>query len=293
MLKLSVPFRQAISRLTLPVMLVFALATVLIGRADQNLTDHLRAGLDDALAPAYQLVSGPINAAEHGTGAIAQLFNLASENAQLRAENAKLLQWQSVAMALAAQNNALQSNLHYVPPVAPKFYTGEAVADLGGIYSRSVLVALPAIHDPSSLVGAIAMDGRGVVGRVVEAGARAARVLLITDLNSRIPVALGASGAPALMVGTNGANPALLYWAPGSPPAEGAMVLTSAVGGVFPPGLPVGIVHYNAQNIPMVLPLADLAALRLLRLFSYPTNLPILTPIMHPHAKTSPSRRKP
>ena len=84
-----------------------------------------------------------------------------------------------------------------------------------------------------------------------------------------------------MMAGTNGPDPALLYWAPGHPPAEGAMVLTSAVGGAFPPGLPVGVVHYDGQNDPVVLPLADLASLRLLRLFSYPVSLPQLTPIPH------------
>jgi rod shape-determining protein MreC len=106
-------------------------------------------------------------------------------------------------------------------------------------------------------------------------------VLLITDLNSRIPVGIGASGLPALMAGTNGPNPALLYWAPGQPPAEGAMVLTSSAGGAFPPGLPVGVVHYNAQNDPVVLPLANLDSLHLLRLFSYANNEPKLTPVPH------------
>ena len=57
-IRLSVPFRQALSRLTLPVMLMFSLGLVLIGRADQNLSGHLRSGLDDLLAPAYLLVSG-------------------------------------------------------------------------------------------------------------------------------------------------------------------------------------------------------------------------------------------
>jgi rod shape-determining protein MreC len=109
-------------------------------------------------------------------------------------------------------------------------------------------------------------------------------VLLITDLNSRVPVGIGPSGAPALMAGTNGADPALLYWAPGQPPAEGAMVLTSAEGGAFPPGLPVGVVHYDAQNDPVVLPLADLDSLRLLRLFAYANNQPILTPLPSPPA---------
>ena len=123
------------------------------------------------------------------------------------------------------------------------------------------------------------MDGRGIVGRVVEAGARSARVLLITDLNSRIPVSLGVHSAPALMAGTNGPDPQLLYWSPGQPPAEGDMVLSNSVGGDFPPGLPIGVVHYDAQNDPEVLPLADLDDLRLLRLFIYPTSEPELTPI--------------
>jgi len=292
-IRLSVPFRQALSRLTFPAMLVVSLGCILIGRADQTFADRLRAGLDDLLAPAYMLVSGPIQAAEHGTGAIGHLFTLSAENAQLRAENARLLQWQSVAMALQAQNDALKASLNYVPSPMPAYATGEVVADLGGVYARSVLALVPPANGgPQSLVGAIAMDGRGVAGRVVEAGDRSARVLLITDLNSRIPVGLGASGSPALMAGSNGPNPSLLYWAPGQPPAEGAMVLTSAQGGAFPPGLPVGVVHYDAQNDPVVLPLADLDALRVLRLFSYPDNLPVLTPIPHTKPAAATHSRK-
>ncbi|MDE1895853.1 MAG: rod shape-determining protein MreC [Rhodospirillales bacterium] len=282
MIRLSVPFRQALSRLTLPVMLVFSLGCVLIGRADQNFADHLSAALDDILAPAYMLVSGPIQAAEHGTGEIGHLFSLSAENEQLREQNTELLQWQEVAMALAAQNDALKATLHFMPSPTPEFSTGEVVADLGGVYARSVLVLIPPANgNPQNLVGAIALDGRGLAGRVVDAGSRSARVLLITDINSRIPVAIGTSGAPALMVGNNALDPSLLYWSPSQPPAEGAMVLTSAEGGAFPPGLPVGVVHYNQDNQPEVLPLADLDGLRLLRLFSYTDKLPALTPIPH------------
>ncbi len=290
MIRLSVPFRQALSRLTLPAMLMVSLCLVLIGRADQNLADRLRAGLDDLLAPAYALAAGPIQALEHDGGAIGDLFDLQSENAALRAENADLKQWQSVALALEAQNESLQAALHYVPRPVPEFFTGNVVADLGGVYARSVLVDLPPNQGAANLTGAVAMDGNGVVGRVVDAGARAARVLLITDLNSRVPVGLGPGGAPALMTGTNDPDPQLLYWAPGQPPAEGAMVLTSAMGGAFPPGLPVGVVHYTAQNDPVVLPFADLDSLRLLRLFVYPSQQPVLEPVLPQPRRAPPSR---
>ncbi len=294
MIRLSVPFRQALSRLTLPVMLMLSLGIVLFGRADQNLGDHLRAGLDDLLAPAYQLVAGPIEALQSGTGAIGNLFNLAGQNAQLRAENAKLLQWQAVAMALQAQNDAMKASLNYIPRPAPDFFTAPVVADLGGVYARSVLVATSPDDGitPQDTVGAIAMDGRGIAGRVVEAGSRSARVLLITDLNSRVPVGLGVHGSPALMAGTNGPDPQLLYWSPGQPPAEGDMVLSSSTGGAFPPGLPIGVVHYDAQNEPEVLPLADLDDLRMLRLFIYPNDQPQLTPIAKP-GKTARRREQP
>jgi rod shape-determining protein MreC len=292
-IRLSVPFRQALSRLSPVLMLMLSLACILIGRADQSFDDHLRAGLDDILAPAYMAFSAPIQAAENGTGVIGHLFSLNAENGQLREQNTELLQWQEVAMALQGQNDALKASLHYMPAPMPEFSTGEVVADTGGIYDRSVLVLVPAANgDPRNLVGAVAMDGRGVAGRVVEAGTRAARVLLITDLNSRIPVSLGANGAPALMAGANGPDPALIYWSPGQPPAEGAMVLTSSEGGAFPPGLPVGVVHYNALNDPVVLPLADLDSLRLLRLFSYPDNLPVLTPIPHTKPASAPRHGK-
>ncbi len=52
MLRLSVPFRQALSRLSFPATLAASLGAVLIGRADPNFSDHMRAGIDDLLAPA-------------------------------------------------------------------------------------------------------------------------------------------------------------------------------------------------------------------------------------------------
>lgn len=267
-------------------MLTASVLVMLIGRADQGFSTQLRAVLDDALAPAYMFLDAPIAAAQSGTGALGHLFTLSTDNAQLRAENDRLRQWQAVAMALEAQNNALKATLHFVPPPAPLEFTSTVVADAGGVYARSVLVVVPPQdNEPQNLVGAVALDGNGVAGRLVEAGDHSARVLLITDINSRIPVAIGPAGAPALMAGTNGSNPSLLYWSPGQPPAEGDAVLTSAQGGAFPAGLPVGVVHYDGDNNPEVLPLAGLPALRLLRLYAYPSSLPVLTPIPHSIAK--------
>ncbi|ABQ29877.1 MULTISPECIES: rod shape-determining protein MreC [Acidiphilium] len=270
MLRLSMPVRTALSRLTLPVMLMMSLALVLAGRADRRLGVFLRTQVDDALAPLYRAAAAPVRAVETDRGAVGTWFDLRARNAALRVQNHELRRWRAVALALEAQNEALKSQLHYVPTPTPSFFTARVIADLGGLYARSVMVTLP--RHPGDVRDAVAMDGAGVVGRVIEAGSRSARVLLITDLNSKVPVAIGRDGERAIMVGQNTASPRLLYWTPGKPPREGAIVLTSAVGGIFPNGLPVGIVHYAGRNDPEVVPFARLDSLRVLRIFEYGTG---------------------
>ena len=117
--------------------------------------------------------------------------------------------------------------------------------------------------------GQIALDDRGLVGRVTELGGRSARVLLLTDMNSRVPVILENSRARAILAGTNGPRPRLMYWPEGVQPAEGERVVTSAEANAFPAGLPVGVVRYSASNVPEVQPLARLDRLEVVRLFDY------------------------
>jgi rod shape-determining protein MreC len=135
------------------------------------------------------------------------------------------------------------------------------------MYARAVLLSVGPNHGIRK--GEIALDERGLVGRVTEVGARTARVLLITDLNSRIPVVLESSRAHAILVGTNGPRPRLLYWPEGSPPVEGERVVTSAEANAFPANLPVGVIHYVSANTPEVEPAAMLTKLEIVRIFDY------------------------
>ena len=137
------------------------------------------------------------------------------ENARLREENERLRRWQSIALALDAENQRLKANLRWIPDPAPSYVTARVVADAGGVYAKAVLLSVGPNHGIRK--GEIALDERGLVGRVTEVGARTARVLLITDLNSRIPVILENSRAHAILVGTNGPRPRLVLLAGGQP----------------------------------------------------------------------------
>ena len=267
MIRLSIPLRQALARLTLPVLIALAFALMLLGKADLVLAVRLRVALADALAPIWGVVAEPLGKARTVVDGVGHAMTVYEDNARLRAENDVLRRWQSVALALDAENALLKANLRWVPDPTPHYVTARVVADAGGVYARAVLLSLGPNHRITK--GQIALDERGLVGRVTEIGSRSARVLLITDLNSRVPVTLERSRGRAMLAGTNGARPRLLYWPEGVLPVEGERVVTSAEANAFPAGLPIGVVRYNANHVPEVEPDARLDRLEVIRLFEY------------------------
>ncbi len=267
MIRLSIPMREALEKLSLPLLMAAAFGLMLAARIDGTLADRARMAFADALTPIYAAFTAPTERIRGVVTELRQLSDLRAENDRLRAENATLRRWQAVALALEAENANLKSVLHWIPSPEVPFVTARAVADAGGLYDRAVLVSL----GPSVRVhaGEIALGAYGLVGRVTEAGGASARVLLITDLNSRIPVKFGQGGVRAILAGTNGPEPELQFWPAGTMPKEGEQVVTSGVAGVFPEGLPVGTVHYGRSGVPHVIPDAELARLGIVRLFDY------------------------
>ena len=267
MIRLSIPVRQALAKLTLPVLIAAAFGLMLLGKADALLAERARMALADALAPIFGVLAEPLASVRGVIDDAEETFSLYSENARLRDENERLRAWESVALALDADNATLKANLHWIPDPAPGYVSARVVADAVGVYARAVLLSVGPNHSVTK--GQIALDERGLVGRVTELGSRSARVLLITDMNSRIPVILEGSRARAMLVGSNGARPRLMYWTEGQLPAEGEHVVTSAEANAFPAGLPVGTVHYTSSNVPEVEPAARLDRLEVVRLFDY------------------------
>jgi rod shape-determining protein MreC len=266
-IRLSIPARQVVSKLTLPVLIAASFGLLLVGKADTMLADRARVALSDSLVPVYVVLSQPLSEARAAVNDVVGLWNIRADNARLQAENDRLRQWQSTALALDAENRQLKAELHWVPDPAAAYVTARVVADAGGIYAKAVLLAVGPNHFIRR--GEIALDENGLVGRVTEVGARTARVLLITDLNSRIPVMLEQSRGRAILAGTNGPMPRLLYWSDGTPPRDGERVVTSSEADAFPAGLPIGIVHYSAANVPEVIPTATLDRLEMIRIFDY------------------------
>ncbi|MCO6416043.1 rod shape-determining protein MreC [Siccirubricoccus sp. KC 17139] len=284
MIRLSIPLRQALARLSLPMMIAAAFGVMLLGKADALLAERARVALADLLTPIWSALQQPVSAVQQAVREAESLLRLRQENARLLQENERLRRWQAAALALEAENTLLKRQLNYLPEAAPAYTTARVVADGGGTYARAVLLAAGPQHGIRK--GQVALDERGLAGRVTEVGSRSARVLLATDINSRIPVTLEGSRARAMMVGTNGARPRLQHWPEGAIPQEGDRVVTSAEAGAFPAGLPVGVVRWSAAGAPEVELFARLDRLDMVRLFDYG-----LSGILPPEAVARPEPR--
>jgi rod shape-determining protein MreC len=266
-MRLSAPVKAAAQRLTLP-MLVFAAGLLtILGKGDILLIDRLRMAVADTFAPVLQMVARPLAAASAAVGAVEDVVTVYRQNEILRQDNDRLLKWEDVARRLAAENADLRNLVKLVPDQPATAISARVIADAGGAFMRNVLVDAGAKDGVAR--GQAATTGQGLVGRVSEVGERTARVLLLTDLNSHIPVTVERTNEHALLDGDNTDQPRLTFLDSRVPVQVGDHVLTSGSGGVFPPGLPVGDVVAIANGIVRIEPAAELSRLDIVRLVDY------------------------
>jgi rod shape-determining protein MreC len=254
-------------RFTFVLLFGASLALMVLGKSESPIVERARLTVSDAITPIMDGLSRPLASIRQTYDNAREFLDLREENAMLREQQARLLRWQSVARQLEAENRALKDLLKFAPDRAASSVTARVVADNGGAFVRSVLVAAGARDGLRK--GDAAVTGEGLVGRVAEVGERSARVLLLTDINSRIPVVIERSRDQGILAGDNSDNPRLLYLSHGSQLVPGDRVVTSAAGGAFPPGLPVGVVKSTDTGGAVVELFVDWDHMEYLRLLDY------------------------
>ena len=267
--KVTVPVRALLNRFALLFLILAAFAIMLLGKADTFVVERARSSVVDIVAPVMDALSQPLGTVSEGADRASRFFGVYEENAQLREQNARLLEWQSAALALAAENSTFRKMLNFVPERGASFTAARVIGDSGGVFVRSVLINAGKADRIEK--GNAVVNGEGLVGRVAEAGRRSGRVLLISDLNSRIPVVTEKSRIRAILAGDNSPSPKLAFLSPNARLDVGDRIVTSGHGGVFPAGLPVGRIASVADGVIRVEPFADFHRLEYVRIITeYP-----------------------
>jgi rod shape-determining protein MreC len=277
-LRLAAPLRVLAQRFTFLGLVALSVGLMVFGKAEAPLVERARMTVTDALVPILDAVSRPVATVAEIADRINVIIDVHDENTRLREENERLLRWQSVALKLEAENRSLRDVAKVAVEDAISFVTARVVADAGGTFVRSVLV-MAGTRDGVAK-GQTAIIAEGLVGRVGEVGERSARVLLLTDLNSQVPVIFESSRERAILAGDNSERPKLTHLAVTARPQVGDRLMTSGHGGVFPPGLPVGVVVAVNDGLVRVKPFAEFHRLDHIRLidFGMSGTLPVGAP---------------
>lgn len=280
--RLPGPLRLALQRAGFAMLLLGCFGLAFATRGEAPIIERARMAVADAVAPVYAALSRPVTAINEASLAIRRFFTVYQDNARLRAELERAVQWQDAARRLEAENRELRTLLKFPADGSVGIASGRVIADASGAFMRSVLVSVGAREGVRK--GQPVMTGEGLVGRVTEVGRTTARLLLITDLNSRIPVVVENSRLRAVLAGDNSGLPHLLYLSQDAHLQPGDRILTSGDGGTFPAGLPVGSVIAAAGRGPLVQPFADFNRLEYVRVLDY--GLEAFSPPQLPPVRT-------
>lgn len=256
-------FARPVRRILIGTLVVVCLAIFLFWRIDSPRAERLRAQVVDAVVPNMDWALAPVTQLGELIEGFQSYTRIYEQNQELRRELQRMKSWKEAALQLE-QENAKLLDLNKVR-LDPKltFITGVVLADSGSPFRKSVLLNIGArdgIRD-----GWAATDGLGLVGRISGVGNRSARVILLTDSNSRVPVTIQPSGHKAILAGDNTPLPPLEFLDSDDRVRPGDRVVSSGDGGVFPAGLLVGQVVQSNRGQMRVRLSADYERLEFLR----------------------------
>lgn len=253
---------QILSRAGLAVALVAGVLVYVLGASTDPRLEPLRRIALDISAPITAVVGAPFRFIGDRLSGLGGSLDVYEQNRALREDIVQLNQWREVARRFEEENARLRA-LHNVA-LAPKYdyVTAQVVAASGGGFAHAVTINVG--RNGSVEAGAVALDGGGVVGRVVSTGRSAARILLLSDLASRVPVYIEGAEVEdenaededrkekvirAILVGDNQNAPLIEFVSEIDDIEAGRRIFTSSDGGIFPKGLPIGEIERNGDEI--------------------------------------------
>ncbi len=292
MVRLAMPFKAAVQRFAFLILIGSASALLVLGKADVFMVERFRMAVDDFALPLLGTLAEPVQAAHAMVTEAEHLWWLRSDNERLRAENARLLAFAAETRQLVGQNARLKALLHVTPDPSESFVSARVIADTGGPFVRTMLLNAGAQNGVRLGQAVIGETGEpALVGRIVEVGRRTSRILLLTDLNARVPVVLEKSRQRAVVAGDNSDLLRLDYLPPGMVVSPGDRVMTSGSGGLFPPGLAVGVVTRVTKSLVQVTPFIDRHRVDLVSVIRYSMPPPEADPTPPATAALAPGLR--
>lgn len=244
-----------LARSLLGLLLLMCASLLVLSRLSPGRFDALRGASADLVAPVWGTLGRPFIWAGEAIDYLSSYYDAADRVRQLGERERVYRQSRARYWQAEAENRELKRLLGVIEPSRERVGIFAITGSSGGSYLREAVIAGgigDGIRPGQPVIGA-----EGLVGRTISVGQNAARVMLVNDVSSRVPVRVARTGLPAMLIGTNEPLVDVALSGPTTNVVEiGDQLVTSGDGGLFPPGVPVATVVRALGDTPRAIPTA-------------------------------------
>ena len=233
-------------RFSLFALIVFSIILIYVETIEAKPLDYLRSFIKDTIYRGSVVVSLPSKGFKSVVSTVANHLNLYNEIIKLKEENAQLQEQIYDPGFLIFENKQLRQLLDEQVTSSANFVSARVILDKQSPYLNSFIINSGSNKEIKN--GMAVLDGKNFVGRIVDVNFFSSRVLLVTDLNSKIPVSIEPSGHQAILSGRGTKEPTLEYLPKNHAVQSGNKVYTSGKEGIFAPGIPIGEVRMSNEK---------------------------------------------
>jgi rod shape-determining protein MreC len=233
-------------RFSLVALIFFSILVITLDRVNFAPINYLKITIKEIVYRSSFIVSFPENVLKNTYKKIEDHFVLYNEYFDVKKELRKIQGKKQINDYIINENIRLKKIVDdYI--INTKEVVAKVLIDKQSPFLKTIIINKGS--KDNIVLGMAVLDGDYLVGKVVEVNYLTARVLLLSDLNSKIPVIVGSEGYQAILSGVGNNYGIIQYTKEKYTLKEGATIYTSGSGSLFKAGIPIGlIVKKNEQD---------------------------------------------
>ena len=238
-------------KFSLFVLVILSILFIFIESLETKPLNYLRSFIKDIIYRGSSMVSMPTKSFGSLTDSLNEHISLYNNYTELKKENTELRNNISKSDFLELENAQLRKLIEEQVETQSNLVSARVMLDKQSPYLNSFVINIGSNKNIKN--GMEVLDGKNFIGRTVDVNFFSSRVLLVSDLNSRIPVITEPSAYHAILNGRGIRKPTLVYLPEKHTIQNGDKVYTSGKEGIFTPGIPIGEIKIEKEMIKVIL----------------------------------------
>ena len=243
--------KETKQRFSLFLLVIASLVLLFFDSLESKPISFVRSFVKDTIYRGSLITSSPIKGAKYVTTKVSGHLKLFQKYSKLQEDYSQLKNEISKSDFLELENTQLRKLINEQIESNSNLVSSRVMLDKQSPYLNSYV--LNSGSNKKIKKGMAVLDGKNFIGRIVDVNFFSSRVLLVTDLNSKIPVVIQPSGHHAILSGHNIKEPTLEYLPEDHKISNKDKVYTSGKEGIFSPGIPIGEAKVNVDKVSVLL----------------------------------------